>query len=240
MSAEKENRPAAARPRPDAVSLVSHELRSPLMGIVMATETLLRIVEGEGRGMERTQLERIRRSAQEMRRLIDDLVDAADLEAKRLTLATEVEDVRRLFRELAAKLGVAAADRGVRLIIETPGESLGVRCDGARILQVLSTLIENAIAFTPVGGTITVTARSADGQAVLTVADGGPAIPEAERARLFEPTWPADAIARKGRGLGLHIAARLVEAHGGTIRIETPAGGGTAFTFTLPLAAGAA
>src|SRR5262245_42966371 len=104
MSAEKENRPAGARARDDVLSLVSHDLRSPLMGIVLATETLLRIMEPEGRGNERTQLERIRRSAQEMRRLIDDLVDAADLDAGRLSLASEVQDIGGLFDDLAGRM----------------------------------------------------------------------------------------------------------------------------------------
>jgi signal transduction histidine kinase len=236
MSAEKDNRPAAIRARDDVLSLVSHDLRSPLMGIVLATETLLRTIEGEARGHERTQLERIRRSAQEMRRLIDDLVDAADLDAGRLTLTSDVLDVRRMFDDLAARFAGAAVDRGVTLAFEAPNDSLEVRCDRGRAMQVLSTLIGNAIEFTPLGGTVAVTARSVEKHAQLAVADTGPAIAAEDAARIFEPSWPADANRRKGRGIGLHIAARLVEAHGARLQVESPPGGGTTFSFTLPLA----
>ena len=142
-----------------------------------------------------------------------------------------------MFDEMASKLEGAAADSGVTLSFQPPSERVDVRCDRGRVVQVLSALIGNSIEFTPVGGSITVTARVADGHAVVGVADTGPAIPPAGGARLFERTWPPDANARKGRGLGLHIAKGLVEAHGGAIRVDSPTGGGTAFAFTLPLAA---
>ena len=237
MSAEKEIRPAAARARDDVLSLVSHDLRSPLMGIVLATETLLRMIEGADRPRERTQLDRIRRSAQEMRWMIDDLLDVADMDAGRLSLALDIQDVGRLFDEMAPKLSGAAADSGVALAFRSPDERVVVRCDRGRVVQVLSALIGNSIEFTPVGGSITVTVRVADGHAVLDVADTGSAIPPSGGARLFERVWPASPNARKGRGLGLHIAKGLVEAHGGAIRVESSPGGGAAFSFTLPLAA---
>jgi signal transduction histidine kinase len=237
--AEKEIRPAASRARDDVLSFVSHDLRSPLMGIMLAAETLLRMIEGADRARERTQLERIRHSAHEMRRMIDDLLDAADLDAGRMSLAPDIQDVGRMFDEMGAKLGGAAADSGVTLRFQRPDGRLDVRCDRGRVVQVLSALIGNSIEFTPVGGTVTVTAQVAEGKAVLTVTDTGPQLPMAAVARLFERAWPADADARKGRGLGLHVAKGLVEAHGSAIRIDAPAGGGTAFSFTLPLAAGA-
>ena len=103
-------------------------------------------------------------------------------------------------------------------------------------MQVLSNLVGNAIKFTPSGGSIVVSAGSADGTALVTIQDSGPGISSSVRPHIFERFYQADESGKQGRGLGLFIAKSLVEAQGGAIWVDSGAQGGARFSFTLPLA----
>jgi signal transduction histidine kinase len=111
-----------------------------------------------------------------------------------------------------------------------------VSADRERILQVLSNLIGNAIKFTPLQGTITLRARQVDGKVRISVKDTGPGISEEAVPHLFERFWRATSALERGTGLGLSIAKSIVEAHGGTLWVETREGAGSTFFFTLPVA----
>jgi len=213
-------------------------MRNPLMGVLLTTETMLRGVRVEDeRRKGWKQLERIQRGVQQMRHMIDDLLDVASLDAGRLTVSVGPHDVRRVFEDTTAVLGPLAAEKGVGLQVEPPADDLVVRCDRHRVLQVLSNLVGNAIKFTPEGGSITVAARTMSPQVLVTVRDTGPGISPTVRPHIFERFWQAEETARKGRGLGLYIAKGLVEAQGGALWVDSsPAEGGTTFSFTLPLA----
>jgi PAS domain S-box-containing protein len=226
----------AIRAREDVLSFVSHDLRNPLMGILLTTETLLNAVHGEERRKGWKQLKRIRRGVQQMRRMIDDLLDVASLDAGRLTVKVAAHDVRRLFDDASVTLGPLAAEKRITLRFAAPPEGLMIRCDRDRFVQVLSNLIGNSIKFTPEGGSITVTASVFAAQALLTVSDTGSGISPTVRPHIFERFWQADETARKGRGLGLYITKGLVEAQGGAIWVDSPGATGTTFSFTLPLA----
>jgi signal transduction histidine kinase len=227
----------AIRAREDILSFVSHDMRNPLMGILLTTETMLKgaRVEGERRKAWR-QLERIRRGVQQMRHMIDDLLDIAAMDAGRLTVSLAPCPVGRLLEDVLAVLGPIAGEKGLALRVDPSSEPIVVRADRERVIQVFSNLIGNAIKFTPQDGTITIAARAAGGKALLSVSDTGPGISPVVRPHIFERFWQADEAARKGRGLGLYIAKALVEAHGGAIWVDSLPGGGATFSFTLPLA----
>jgi len=230
----------AVRTREDLLAFVSHDLRNPLMGILLTTETLLRAGRGaEERRKGWPQLERIRRGAQHMRHMIDDLFDMAALDSGRLMIVFAAQDVKRLFEDSALVLDLLAAEKQINLAFDVQTEGLAVRCDRERVIQILSNLIGNSIKFTPVGGTVTVTARDTGVHAVFIVSDTGPGIAPASRARVFDRFWQADDSAQKGRGLGLYIVKGLVEAQGGTIQALDGDGRGATFSFTLPLASAA-
>ena len=229
----------AIRARDDVLSFVSHDLRNPLMGIQLTTETILRGVPAEERRKGWKQLERIRRGSEQMRHMIDDLLDIASLDAGQLTVHPAPLDVPQLFDDSSAMLAPLATEKGVALRFELPVEDLIVRCDRDRAVQVLSNLIGNALKFTPRAGSVTVTARNSGTQALISVADTGPGISPVIRPHIFERFWHVDDAAHKNRGLGLYIAKGLVEAHGGAIWVDSREGGGTTFSFTLPLASAA-
>ena len=234
----------AIRAREDVLSFVSHDLRNPLMGIQLTTETMLRGVPGEERRKGWKQLERIRRGAQQMRHMIDDLLDMASLDAGQLTVQVGVHDARRMFDDASAVLAPLALEKGVALQFDVPDDDgreggVIVRCDRERVIQVLSNVVGNAIKFTPPDGAVTATVRVAGAQALFAVTDTGPGISPTVRPHIFERFWKGEDLTRRGRGLGLYIAKGLVEAQGGAIWVDSPRGGGSTFSFTLPLASAA-
>ena len=110
-----------------------------------------------------------------------------------------------------------------------------VHADQARVTQIVTNLLTNAVKFRPPGGHVTLTTRPAGDSAELTVTDSGPGIPAADLPHIFERFWRGTAAAgRAGSGIGLAVVAELTAAHGGTITASSPPGGGTAFTLTLP------
>jgi len=225
----------AIRAREDVLSFVSHDLRNPLMGILLTTETLLNAVHGQERRKGWKQLERIRRGVQQMRHMIDDLLDVASLDSGRLTVKLGDHDVRKLFEEMALTQAPLAAEKRIALRFDAPPVGLIMRCDRDRVIQVLSNLIGNSIKFTPHGGSVVVAASATATQGLVTVSDSGPGIPATVRPHIFERFWQAEETARKGRGLGLYIAKGLVEAQGGAIWVDSKTDQGTTFSFTLPL-----
>ncbi len=226
--------------RQDVLSFVSHDLSNPLMGILLTTDTLLRSARDNERRKGWSQIERVRRAAEQMSHMIHDLLDVASIDAGRLTIGAADHEIGQLFDDGFAMLGPLAAAKGIALRFEQPMAVLAVRCDRERVIQVLSNLVGNAIKFTPAGGAVSVSARPSGGKALLVVRDTGPGISPAVRPHIFERFWQADETANHGRGLGLFIAKSLVEAQSGSIWVDSPAAGGATFSFTLPLAPQAA
>jgi PAS domain S-box-containing protein len=218
--------------REQLLAIVSHDLRNPLSAIVTSA-SVLDARERDETVRKHTRL--IARAAERMDRLIDDLLDLAQLQAGRLRVERTPCDAATLIRETVETFKQIANDKRVRIDAEV-GEEVHVSCDRGRVLQVLANLVGNAVKFTPEGGSVTVTASRQDEEARFSIVDNGPGLSEQELAQIWEPFWQAKKRAHAGIGLGLYIAKALVEAHGGRIWADSVVGVGTAFSFTLPLA----
>lgn len=218
----------------DALAVVAHDLRSPLMAIV-ANASLIDTMLGEpGCDMAaiRRRLEVVRRAGKRMERLLDGLVDINRLERGVLSLNLGDESVSALLDQAGQEVTPGANARGVHLRIE--GADGTARCDRDRIMQVFSNLTSNALRFVPSGGTITVGAVVAPREIRFFVRDTGCGLDADAAAHVFEPFWQADRTHRNGLGLGLTISRALVEAHGGRIRVESEHLCGATFEFTVP------
>jgi signal transduction histidine kinase len=169
-----------------------------------------------------------------MEQLIEDLLDMASIQAKGLTLELASEDAGRLIEDAVEMHEAMAADKGLKIIAECElCES--IRCDRARIQQVFSNLIGNAIKYCRPGDVIFVRCDRDAGHARFSVADTGPGIAPAEMENLFDPFWSAKRhLVKTGTGLGLYIAKGIVQAHGGALWVQSKLGDGATFFFTLP------
>jgi len=222
--------------REELVAVVSHDLKTPLSTISMTTGVLLDELSPAPGTEVRRSLERIRRSADRMGRLIRDLLDLARLEGGRLSIEPQPHEVAGLMNDVVELVRAEAAAKSVRLDHEVSPGAERARCDRERILQVLANLVSNAIKFTPERGAIALQSQRDGGEVVLSVRDSGPGIPEDQRIHIFDRYWQAKETAQLGTGLGLSIAKGLVELHGGRIWVASTPGAGSTFSFTLPAA----
>ncbi|WP_437278430.1 ATP-binding protein [Sorangium sp. So ce375] len=230
---------AATRARDDLLAIVSHDLRNPLNTIAI-TSSLLRsdlLQRKDGDDDDAVQLvDRMDRGIQSMTRLIEDLLDASRIEAGRLVVSPRVDRGGALVREALDAAASLAEAKGCRVTQGLVDAGLEVLADRDRVLQVFSNLLGNALKFTPRGGVVSVSlCRTAD-SARFSVADTGPGIPPEHLPHLFDRYWKASQESRTGAGLGLYIARGIVEAHHGTMAVESAPGQGTTIHFSLPLA----
>lgn len=224
------------RMKDEFVALVSHELRTPLTSILGYLE--LALEEGELSADVQHFLDVAQRNSNRLLRLVSDLLFVAQVQAGKLNLDAGDVDLLRLVTESAETALPRAAEKSVALTVDA-GEAPAFRGDSTRLGQVLDNLVSNAIKFTPDGGTIQVRLRSDGSRAVIEVEDSGLGIPEAELPHLFERfyrTTTVTHLAIQGTGLGLPITKAIVEAHGGTIAVESVEAVGTTFRVELPLA----
>lgn len=219
--------------REEILRIVAHDLRNPLNTISMATTMLIEDPVPEAARISSLRI--IQRSGERMNRLIQDLLSVTTIEAGRLSIAPQKMLVPELLRESLETLGPIAKEKSITLTVNGADDLPPVRADHARVLQVIGNLVGNAIKFTPAGGSITVSAIRADGKVQCSVADTGPGIPAGQIPRLFGKFWQAKRGDGRGVGLGLAIARGIVEAHGGTIEVQSEVGKGSVFTFMLPV-----
>ena len=225
----------ATKARDDVLAVVAHDLRNPLNTVTMAIGLMLENTPVE-RTQERRQVEIVRRAADRMNRMIQDLLDVKRMESGRLAIDLQPEDVDVIINDMIEMLRPLAVGSSIALESSVPEGLPPVLADSARIQQVLSNLVGNAVKFTPRDGRITVCAEEMDGEIRFGVIDSGPGIPPEQVPHIFGQFWQASSSDRRGIGLGLAIAKGIVEAHKGTIWVESQVGLGSTFYFTLPTA----
>lgn len=219
------------------LSMVTHELRTPLTVISGITEMFEAGVYGELSAEQSEHLRQIALAAQRLRQLVNDLLDLSKMEAGMMRLRREPANPHLLVCAVVEQLAAVAAQAGVMLKNGTDHHLPEVNCDGRRIEQVLTNLISNAIKFTPPGGQVTVFAESAPPFVRFTVADNGRGIPPEALPHIFDKFFQVQSSTEsgvKGTGLGLAIVKHIIELHGGEVGVESEAGQGSCFSFTLP------
>ena len=228
----------AGRARAEMVAVVSHDLKNPLATIQLAVSFLLEdlVPDDAVHQREREQLNAIHRSAERMYRLIHDLLDVAAIEAGQLAVTRSPLAIDVLLTDALELLRPLAAAKRIALVAAVSPEPPAVAADRERMLQVFSNLGGNAIKFTPENGRVAIRVTVRDAAVEFAVCDTGPGIPPEDLPHVFDRFWQAKKTARAGVGLGLAIAKGIVDAHGGDIHVEAEPGGGSCFTFTLPVA----
>ncbi|MFN0150139.1 MAG: ATP-binding protein [bacterium] len=223
------------------VSHVSHELRSPLTPIYQFVTILLDEIGGPLTKEQREYLGIVLRNTDQLRQMIGDLVDLTRTQAGKLTVDRRRIRVEEIAADLVRSLGVTAKANSLTLSSEVSADLPEVVGDATRVRQILSNLIENAIKFTPEGGSITVQVcvRPEEPGAVrVTVSDTGCGLFATDCRRVFEQHYQAKCEtqrSRNGLGLGLYIAKELVQRQDGRIWVESEKGKGSRFSFTLPV-----
>ncbi len=229
------DRKAMERMKDEFISMVGHELRTPLTS--MRTALGLLASGRVGSSPERTQqmLGIALEETDRLTRLVNDMLDLQRLELGRFRLNLQSCDSAHLVHQAADALAPVAEKAG--LCLEVSAETVPLRADPDRVVQVLTNLLSNAIKFSRADTTVRVSSEQRDAEAVFRVTDQGPGIPAAQQARVFDRFHQANAEARAkgGMGLGLHICRGIVQQHGGRIGVESEPGQGTTFWFTLPV-----
>jgi two-component system phosphate regulon sensor histidine kinase PhoR len=225
--------------RQDFVANVSHELRTPLSLIKSTAETL---IDGamQDPAVATRFLEIIDKHANRLTLLIDDLLLLAKLDSGRIDLQFQALELGAAAQDALDDFGIMARARNVTLTSTVPA-GLVARADPARLRQVLSNLIDNAIKYGRAEGEVTVGGRKIDATRLeLFVRDDGPGIPLDAKERVFERFYRVDKARSReqgGTGLGLAIVKNVMQAHGGEVRVESAPGEGTTFFLILPVAA---
>ncbi len=220
------------------LGMAAHDLRSPL-GVIMGYSQFLQSDAASVLSPEQLEfLAIIENRSEFMLRLIDDLLDISRIESGRLELDLEQTDLLQLVRRNVMLNDHLAAKKSIKLALETDGDVPPLSVDAGKIEQVLNNLISNAIKFSSPGAQIDVRLARVGDEIVLSVRDQGPGIPAAELEKLFRPfqkTSVKSTSGEKSTGLGLAIARRIVEGHGGRISVESESGHGSIFSFSFPV-----
>jgi signal transduction histidine kinase len=220
--------------RADFVSLVSHELRSPMAAVIGAARTLQDRWSTLSAAQREAFLALIGDETSRLASLIGDVLDTSRLEAGTFSYRFDDVDLGRLVHEAVDT--TAFAQQEVRVVASVPPLP-AIRADRERLRQLLANLIDNAVKYSPSGGEVRVAASTANGSVRITVADDGPGIPHDQLGRIFEKFGRAEVAggSKPGTGLGLFIARSIAEAHGGELDVSSPAGQGATFTLVLPV-----
>ena len=221
--------------REDFVSLVSHELRSPMASLIGSAQTLRERWRELAQDQRESFLAVIAHETSRLAALVEDVLDASRIEAGTFTYTFGDVDMGELVRAAVAAAGSGQDEVTVRADVSGPLPR--VRGDGKRLRQVLANLIENAVKYSSLGGEVRVVARASDRRMLVSVSDVGPGIAPDEHELIFEKFGRAvlGDNAKPGTGLGLFIARSIAQAHGGSIGVDSAPARGATFTLALPL-----
>ena len=227
----------ANRMQTEFMATMSHELRTPLHTVIGFSELLIEGMKGPLNEDQKRFVNHIHKDAQHLLALINGILDLSKIEAGKAELKREVLFLGEVLDDALSSLRPNFAAKSIRLETFVAGP-ISVLGDPVRARQVLYSLLSNAVKFTPVGGAVRVDAGSDGAFATVSVSDTGIGIPAAEQESIFEKFHQVGVAATgagEGTGLGLPIAKKLVEEHGGRIRVESESGKGSRFIFTMPL-----
>ena len=220
--------------RADFVSLVSHELRSPMAAVIGAARTLQQRWRELSPEQRASFLALISDETARLATLIGDVLDTSRIEAGTFTYSFTDVDLADLVRETVAAMALGQDE--VSVVAQAPDTVPAVRADRERLKQVLMNLVENAVKYSPAGGEVDVRAWAENGLVLVAVEDQGPGIPREQQGLIFEKFGRANVGGGKpGSGLGLFIARSIAEAHGGSLKVRSAPGQGSTFTLVLPL-----
>jgi signal transduction histidine kinase len=226
----------ASRHKSDFLATMSHELRTPMNAIIGFSEVLHEQMFGELNERQLAYVEDVLEAGKHLLSLINDVLDLAKIEAGGMELELSEVAIPEVLRSAVSMHSERASRGGVELSLTTEPEEITISADGRRVRQIVFNLVSNAVKFTPAEGRVDVSARLDDGQVEIAFADTGPGIAPEELETIFEEFKQATGGKRaEGTGLGLPLSRRLVELHGGRLWIESAAGNGSTFRFTLPV-----
>jgi signal transduction histidine kinase len=227
----------AVRIREEFLSVAAHELKTPVTAAKVATQLLKRMFASSALSEPQTQaLDSVDMQITRLARLVGQLLDTVRIASGTLALDLDEVDLAELVRSVVTAVAPVAAQH--RFVVDAP-QQMTALLDAPLIERVLTNLLDNAVKFSPGGGTVEVRLEKMDSTALLTVRDHGLGVAPEHRLRLFDRFYQAHAD-RSGLGLGLHISRDIVERHGGMIYLDPPPDGGSRFVISLPLVAGAA
>ena len=234
---------AATRQRSELLANVSHDLRTPLASMQGYLELLLLRQDKLDSAEARNYLQTAARQSERLGRLVADLFELTRLESEGMQPEAEDFALAELAHDVAQKFALDAGRRGVRLEVRLDAASaaLRVRAEIGLVERLLASLVENALRHTPAGGSVSFEATLVAGRAEVVIADTGEGIAAADLPGIFDQYERAERIGGASRmsghgGLGLAIARRIVQLHGGRLRLDSQPGKGTRIGFDLPLA----
>ncbi len=226
------------RLKSDFLATMSHELRTPLTSIVGYTDMLISGLAGEVSDKQRALLRSVLNSSDTLLNLINDLLDLTKVEAGKMDLSLEPVDLKAVVGDVLSVVGPKAREKNIEVSSLLPGALPPLLADASRLEQVLMNLVTNAVKFTPEFGSVTIEGRPlSTGFVEVRVSDTGIGIRAEDFDRIFERFSQIDNTSTRsqgGTGLGLAITRDLIHLHGGTITVQSQAGKGSVFVFTIP------
>lgn len=232
----------ADRAKSDFVATVSHELRTPMTSIVGYVDLMVQGAVGQVSGMQLEFLKKVKANADRLTNLVNDLLDISRIEQGRVELVCRPLAIETLILQVVDFVKPRVEEKDQTLTTVLPTGMPKVYGDSDRLTQIITNLVSNAYKYTPVGGTITVHAYVREGMMHVAVADTGIGIAPENQKRIFERFYRVEddpaVYEVSGTGLGLAITLSLIQMHSGSIWLESEAGEGSVFTFSIPLAEG--
>jgi len=227
----------------DFLAHISHELRTPLASMQEGTHLLLDEIPGALNNDQRQILRIMNDSSQRLIQMISTLLDLSKMEAGMMEYQIIPTELKRIAGSSIDKVQLLADGKHIQIISDFPPGQLWIPMDGARVEQVLDNILSNALKFGPIGGTVTIQLRVDPTRNVvgISISDNGPGISAEDLPHVFDRFYEGRRQEKNklpGSGLGLALAKKVIEAHGGKIGIESEIGKGTTVRFELPLAPG--
>jgi len=229
----------ANRAKSEFLANMSHELRTPLNAIMGFSEIIRDGMLGPCPARYRDYAKDIHGSAEHLLGVIGDILNLSKAEAGKLKIAREPIEVANIVAQVLPMVERSVTESGLALVVDLEAGMPGVQGDAQRLRQVLLNLLSNAVKFTPAGGRVTIRGygRPADGAAIIEIADSGIGIAEKHIPLVLQPFGQVESVSTRnhqGTGLGLPLAAKFIELHGGTLEIKSELGRGTCVRITLP------